>query len=81
MADLQSLRILTQISADKCKNFGIALGVALEVTPHEKVNKFYIVQPYQIEKSINLKLSNYVNEQNIRLVTDQPTNRPQACKP
>ena len=46
-----------------------------------KVNKFYIVQLCQVEKSITLKLSNYANEQNIQLDTDQPTNHTQVCKP
>ena len=46
-----------------------------------KVNKFYIVQLHQVEKSINLKLSNCINEQNIQLDTDQPINHTQVCKP
>ena len=46
-----------------------------------EVNKFYIVQLYQVEKLINLKLSNCVNEQNIQLDTGQPIDGTPMCKP
>ena len=66
MNKIINLTLPGQQIAAKCAT----LGVALEVAPHEEFNKFYIVQLYQVEKSITLQLSNYANEQNIRLDTD-----------